>query len=405
MNKRQLVGIACLVVVMGSAHAADLHGPSKGLYLSGFGHFYAPPDNTVLDDDLELGVGGGFGVAFTERFLGEINYLKSDHDVTGLPGDADTEQAWIDLIYKLESNGRLLTPYVVGSFGRMEAEPGQGLSRERENQAGLGLGFFHDLSQRFSLRGDVRGIYTNDGGGVQPFFKLGLTAALGAVNKSRGPVDSDGDGVYDADDRCPNTPAGTAVDATGCEPSGPGDADGDGVTDDIDRCPTTPAGVEVDSRGCALDGDGDGVPDYRDRCPDSERGARVDADGCYVELEQEVTIDMNLEFDTNSAALRTDHYREIQRVVDFLRQYPTANAVIEGHTDSSGAAAYNQSLSEKRASSVRDYLVNQAGVSADRLTARGFGETRPKASNDTAAGRQENRRVSAVVAGTQTVRQ
>ena len=135
---------------------------------------------------------------------------------------------------------------------------------------------------------------------------------------------------------------------------------------------------------------------------------RVDAEGCYVELDKEVTIDLNLEFDTNSADLRSDHYPEIQQVVDFLRQYPTATAVIEGHTDSRGAAAYNQSLSERRAASVRDYLVSQGGVAADRLTSRGYGgygETRPKASNDTAEGRQENRRVSAVVSGTQKVRQ
>ena len=79
--------------------------------------------------------------------------------------------------------------------------------------------------------------------------------------------------------------------------------------------------------------------------------------------------------------------------------------MIEGHTDSSGAAAYNQSLSEKRAASVRDYLVNQADVDAARLTSRGYGETRPIATNDTAEGRAQNRRVSAVVEGTQTVRQ
>ena len=103
--------------------------------------------------------------------------------------------------------------------------------------------------------------------------------------------------------------------------------------------------------------------------------------------------------------MRSDHYPEIQRVVDFLRQYPTANAVIEGHTDSRGAAAYNQSLSERRAASVRNYLETQGGVDAGRLSSRGYGETRPKASNETAEGRQENRRVSAVVAGTQTVRQ
>ena len=126
-----------------------------------------------------------------------------------------------------------------------------------------------------------------------------------------------------------------------------------------------------------------------------------------MELEESVTIDLNLEFDFNSSELRTENYGVIRRVVEFLRQYPTAHAVIEGHTDSQGPEAYNQSLSERRAKSVMDYLIEQAGVSAgeERLTSAGFGESRPKVGNDTAAGRQHNRRVSAVVSGTHTVRQ
>jgi len=391
-----------LALFCASAVVAENHGPRKGnLYLNGFGHFYAPPTDSQFDDDLELGVGGGVGLGITDRFLAEINYLNSEHNIDDVPGaDADLDQLQLDLIYKLSTELQSVSPYVVGGFGGVE---GSGFN---DNQTSVGIGVFSDITRRVALRGEFRGVYSNSAQDLQPFFRLGLTAILGKVNDSvSGPVDSDGDGVYNPDDRCPNTPAGTAVDATGCELAGPGDADGDGVADDVDRCPTTPAGISVDSRGCALDGDGDGVPDYLDKCPDSEAGAKVDAEGCYVELEKEVTIDLNLEFDSNSANLRTDHYPEIQRVVDFLRQYPTANAVIEGHTDSSGGAEYNQSLSEKRAASVRNYLVDQAEVRAERLTSRGYGETRPIASNDTTEGRQQNRRVSAVVSGTQTVRQ
>ena len=176
------------------------------------------------------------------------------------------------------------------------------------------------------------------------------------------------------------------------------------MVDADDRCPETPAGVAVDSRGCALDSDGDGVPDYRDDCPDTSAGALVNERGCYIELEEEVTIDMNIEFDTNKAEILPKHQSEIGRVVEFLRQYPTANAVIEGHTDSSGSRAYNQGLSERRAKSVHDYLVEEASVAADRLTYAGYGEDRPIADNSTSEGMQKNRRVSAVVAGTQTVR-
>jgi len=90
------------------------------------------------------------------------------------------------------------------------------------------------------------------------------------------PKDSDGDGVPDNLDRCPNTPPGTPVDATGC----PKDSDGDGVPDYLDRCPNTPAGTPVDANGCPKDSDGDGVPDYLDRCPNTPPGVAVDANGC-----------------------------------------------------------------------------------------------------------------------------
>jgi OOP family OmpA-OmpF porin len=152
------------------------------------------------------------------------------------------------------------------------------------------------------------------------------------------------------------------------------DGDGDGVVDGDDSRPETPAGAPVDRRGCALDSDGDGVPDYRDDCPDS---ARVDERGCYIELEEEVTIDMNIEFDSDIAEIKASHASEINRPVEFLVQYPAADAVIEGHTDSSGSSSYNQTLSEKLAKAVYEYMINSAGISADRLSSIGFGEDRP----------------------------
>ena len=146
-------------------------------------------------------------------------------------------------------------------------------------------------------------------------------------------------------------------------------------------------------------------PDHRDDCPDTEAGANVNDRGCYIELEEEVTIDMNIEFETDKAEIRPDHHQELGRAVNFLRQYPNTKAVIEGHTDSDGTAEYNQGLSERRARAVYEYMINQAGIAAGRLDWAGYGETQPIASNDTAEGKQRNRRVTAVVSGTHMVRQ
>jgi outer membrane protein OmpA-like peptidoglycan-associated protein len=96
------------------------------------------------------------------------------------------------------------------------------------------------------------------------------------VNQNGCPLDSDNDGVPDYKDICPDTPQGVKVDDLGC----PLDSDGDGVPDYIDKCPDTPAGVKVDNEGCPVDSDLDGVPDYKDKCPGTPAGTKVDSDGC-----------------------------------------------------------------------------------------------------------------------------
>jgi OOP family OmpA-OmpF porin len=103
------------------------------------------------------------------------------------------------------------------------------------------------------------------------------------VDASGCPLDSDGDNVPDGIDQCPNTPAGATVDARGC----PSDADADGVPDGIDQCPGTPAGTQVDARGCPADADGDGVPDGVDRCANTPAGAKVDDTGCPVDSDND----------------------------------------------------------------------------------------------------------------------
>ena len=210
------------------------------------------------------------------------------------------------------------------------------------------------------------------------------TAAL------QGCPDADNDGVADADDKCPNTPAGVKVDATGC----PVDSDGDGVADYLDKCPNTPAGVKVDANGCPLDRDGDGVPDNEDRCPD--RPGPASNKGC-PEIPAEKRKALNeatkyIHFAFNKATLTTDSYPKLDQIVAILNEYPDYSLSIAGHTDSKGDDNYNLRLSYERAASARRYLLNK-GIAAERLEARGYGETKPIASNATAAGQALNRRV------------
>lgn len=163
------------------------------------------------------------------------------------------------------------------------------------------------------------------------------------------------------------------------------DSDGDGVPDKKDKCPNTPRGVSVDVFGCPLDADRDGVADYLDQCPNTPMGATVDARGCW-------TYAAVVLFDINSAEVKSEAYPMLTEAVLIMKKNLDLNVEIDGHTDNTGSAAYNMALSEKRAEAIRDFLVTR-GIDPNRLTTKGFGFTKPAASNDTKEGRAKNRRV------------
>jgi OOP family OmpA-OmpF porin len=139
-----------------------------------------------------------------------------------------------------------------------------------------------------------------------------------------------------------------------------------------------------------VDSDGDGVPDDRDKCPDTIQGAKVDSDGCMI-TNQTITFN-NINFELNSAEITASSGPSLNRVAKALQAQQNFNVEIAGHTDSTGSASYNENLSDQRAKSVRQYLIEQ-GIDADRLTARGYGELEPIASNENQSGRAMNRRV------------
>ena len=198
--------------------------------------------------------------------------------------------------------------------------------------------------------------------------------------------DTDGDGVPDKDDKCPTVAGLKAL--AGCP-----DADGDGVTDADDACPDV-AGPAA-NKGCPWpDRDGDGVLDKDDLCPD-EKGT-VANDGC-PELPEAVKKALNayaktILFDTGKASIKSQSAGVLNDIIGILNEYATSKFNIEGHTDSVGSDKLNQKLSEDRAASVKDYLVAN-GIDAARLTSRGYGESKPLDTNDTKAGRANNRRV------------
>lgn len=162
------------------------------------------------------------------------------------------------------------------------------------------------------------------------------------------------------------------------------DSDADGVSDRRDRCPETAAALPVDSVGCPLDQDQDGVFDPLDRCAGTPQGARADEDGCWTLR--------GIGFAVGDAAIPPQAHKMLDEVAEVLRANPALRLEIEGHTDDRGPADFNFSLSAERAAAVQGYLIEQ-GIDSERLIARGYGPSKPVASNSNIAGRAKNRRV------------
>jgi outer membrane protein OmpA-like peptidoglycan-associated protein len=208
--------------------------------------------------------------------------------------------------------------------------------------------------------------------------------------------DSDGDGINDNLDKCPNV-AGVAK-YEGCPVP---DSDGDGINDENDKCPNQAGLAKYD--GCpAPDKDGDGINDDADRCPDI--AGLASNNGCpEVPANVSKSLGMsaqNISFGTTSstnATLTTRSYTSLDQVVRIMNENPGLNIRVEGHTSNAGNADANMTLSENRANAVKTYLVSK-GISADRITVEGFGGTQPIADNNTASGRMKNTRVDIRVA-------
>ncbi len=285
--------------------------------------------------------------------------------------DVDYASANLDLVRYFGSGGKF-EPYTTLGIGHVaQSLEDDALDPDFEStQLNAGAGFRYLFTEALSLRADARYLYDTDDELNHGLVTLGLSYAFG-VEPSAPPM-----------------PVPEAI---------VNDMDADGVEDGVDQCSGTPAGIAVDAKGCPLDRDSDGVPNYRDKCPNTPAGRQVDKFGCKFVLTSTESIKLEIGFASNSDVIPTVFNGELEKVAVFMKKYSGVSVVIEGHTDSMGAAAYNKSLSQRRADAVRKALIDDYGIAANRLRAVGFGEERPVASNDTAQGRKANRRVVAVM--------
>ena len=365
--KKLLLALA-IATGAGAAGAAPLNltfDTSKA-YFGALGE-YEKPDNARPD---KRGYGARLLVGIPVNDYINIegttfaDYLKRKHD-----GTADLHAGFgLDALL-LQKNGKAAT-FLLAGVGGMREDITKVVSYAPYVDFGGGIMGSLPFAPTWSLRGEVRGLVSfNDhaaphtgsdsvfdirfGLGVQHSFDFGPAPVVASA-----PTDSDGDGVLDTSDLCPNTPPGTVVDATGC-PAAPADSDGDGVPNELDKCPHTPPNFKVDTTGCLV--------------------------------EQTVAL-QNVNFEFGSDKLTEGAKSILDGIAASLLAQTTVKVQVTGHTDSLGPQSYNLALSQRRAKSVLSYLVEK-GVEAARLSADGEGEFSPIASNDTEAGRAQNRRV------------
>lgn len=145
------------------------------------------------------------------------------------------------------------------------------------------------------------------------------------------------------------------------------------------------------------DEDRDGVIAARDLCPDTPIGSAVDNDGCSFQTTKLLSVELNILFDSGKADIHPRFYSELKDLATFLKKHPKSTVIIEGHTDDRGSDELNKALSQRRATAIADVLIDSFRINSERVKGIGYGESRPISSNETAEGRERNRRVVAEV--------
>jgi len=420
-------------------NAVDLYptnqGPLTGEYFDEF--FNATDHWNILPSLSTINVSKYLSDGFSIGVTGSINKIEKIGQTLGVPSVEVSEMSYygLDGIVKYSFaellNSKTIEPYLgagggytwIDEIGAGTLNGSLGLNFWFSENIGLNVqttykhSFEDYLSKHFQHSAGLTvkfGGKDTDGDGV--YDKNDACPEVPGLEAFNGCPDADGDGIEDSKDSCPNE-AGLA-ELNGCP-----DTDGDGIADKDDKCPTV-AGLkalagcpdadadgvaDVDDKcpseagpiannGCPWpDADGDGVLDKDDKCP-NEAGV-VANNGCpeVVAPTAEVMATLNnyartILFASAKSSFKQETFPVLQAITAILKEYPASTFTIEGHTDSDGAKSSNQLLSERRANAVRDYLISN-GVAADRLVATGFGEEYPIDTNATRAGKKNNRRV------------
>lgn len=366
--KKALTFLAAVAAV--SPVMAD-HNKAEGIYLTPQIVGVEVDDDRIGTEEAKTGYGLNIilGKPVSNAFNVEGRLFVQNASVKESDDKLSFGGVGLDLMMIKRNDG--VQPFAtIGAGGIATAIRNNGIEESEDLQpfAAVGIGAMLPVNSKLQLRADVRYRVTFDdefvagedefeevevGLGVHIPFGQGEKAVAAPV--AAAPADADNDGVADAQDSCADTAPGLAVDETGCE----ADTDNDGIYDRFDQCPATPINTPVDGNGCVV----------------------------------ETVIRLNgVQFELNSSILKGDTTAALNEAVVTLRANESAKVEVAGHTDSTGDAKYNLWLSQRRAETVRTFLM-KAGIDGERITAVGYGEAEPEFDNATREGRIANRRV------------
>ena len=365
----------------------DLYIDANGNSIDGRGG-NVPNGGVAQESGLYTGAALGIELTPSTQFQVEYGVTNTNGEASEDSADAgvnrfDVEQTMLSgnfLIGTEEFTGytdNAFKPYVLVGAGQSkievenqeqyvnsngdEVEAGTEVSNSKDTIGNLGLGAMYRINDALSLRGEARAIHNFDNDWWEGMALAGLEVVLGGHLAPTVAVPPMQEPVVD------NTPVVVVDDL---------DSDGDGVPDSIDACPDTPMNVVVDERGCP-------VP---------------------VDITDELKMELRVFFDNDKSTIKNQYKPEIAKVAEKMREYPNSTARVEGHASKTGPSArYNQRLSEARAVAVKSMLTNEFGIAPNRLTTVGYGYNNPIAPNDTEEGRAMNRRVYAIITGDKTM--
>ena len=380
--------LAASIMLATQAQATELN---SGFYIAP-SLSYQNFGGNVRDEGYSLETKGGFsfaaGYQFDSPWAVELAFTRVDTETLFTGIDAEAEYIHLDGLYHLaDDNNNNWSSYFVAGIGS-QSYSATGYD-EDEIQINTGYGVKYLFSSNFHARSDVRATLGEEDADLGVLFNIGLVYIFGGASSSN---DSMTNAIKET--------ASERVEQKKAELVDKGQTEADKAAKALaeEKAAAEAAAAEAAAAAAkaaaAADKDSDGVADVNDQCPDTKANIKVDANGCAVVF-KEFTIDVS--FKTNSSEIANDSKSDIKDLAEFLPNTPNTSVVIEGHSDSVGAAAYNKTLSQKRANQVMNLLLSDYSIEASRVTAIGFGEEQPIADNATAEGRKKNRRVVAKV--------